>query len=75
MILFALAAAFGLAGCGSFGAFVGDNLPVWAGGLPADVPPRPSDPRYPEYEKTMKERSGGASAQAPVDTPSSAKSN
>jgi hypothetical protein len=32
----ALAALFGLAGCG--GASLGTNVPTWAGGLPADAP-------------------------------------
>ncbi|MGB6283844.1 MAG: hypothetical protein WBG18_05410 [Xanthobacteraceae bacterium] len=32
-----------LASCGSF---VADHWPHWAGGLPADVPPRPGTPGY-----------------------------
>jgi len=40
-----------LCGCGAVSGFVADTLPTWAGGLPADAPPRPSDPRYPEYER------------------------
>jgi hypothetical protein len=50
-------AAFALAGCSSIneriGAGVGDALPQWAGGLPADAPPRRGTPEYEEY---MKER-------------------
>lgn len=30
-----------------------DTMPAWMGGLPADVPPRPSDPRYAEYERAQ----------------------
>lgn len=43
-----------LSGCGAVGGFVGDALPAWAGGLPADAPPRPSDPRYAEYERSQR---------------------
>ena len=36
----------GLAGCGGF---VADHWPHWAGGMPADVPPRPGAPGYSEF--------------------------
>ena len=46
-----------LAGCGTINeklsAGMGDYIPQWAGGLPADAPPRPGTARYDEY---MKER-------------------
>ncbi|WP_025037496.1 hypothetical protein [Bradyrhizobium sp. DOA9] len=46
-----------LAGCGTvnekLSAGVGDYVPQWAGGLPADAPPRPGTPQYDAY---MKER-------------------
>jgi len=32
---------------------LGDYIPQWAGGLPADVPPRPGTAKYEEF---MKER-------------------
>ncbi|WGD55395.1 hypothetical protein QA641_16855 [Bradyrhizobium sp. CB1650] len=55
LILFALAA--GLSGCGTvnekLSAGMGDYIPQWAGGLPADAPPRPGTPQYDAY---MKER-------------------
>jgi hypothetical protein len=35
-----------LASCGSF---VADHWPHWAGGMPADVPPRPGTPGYEEF--------------------------
>jgi hypothetical protein len=48
-----IAAAPLLSGCGainsSLSATVADSIPHWAGGLPLDVPPRPSDPKYAEY--------------------------
>ena len=49
--------ASGLAGCGTVNekllAGMGDAIPQWAGGLPADAPPRPGTPQYDAY---MKER-------------------
>ena len=49
--------AHALAGCGTINeklsAGMGDYIPQWAGGLPADAPPRPGTARYDEY---MKER-------------------
>jgi hypothetical protein len=56
----ALAAALlacGLSGCGTINAKlaagVTDAIPQWAGGLPADAPPRPGTAKYDEF---MKER-------------------
>lgn len=47
----------GLAGCGTINerlaAGVSDAIPAWAGGMPADAPPRPGTAKYDEY---MKER-------------------
>ncbi|WP_407188765.1 hypothetical protein [Bradyrhizobium centrosematis] len=52
-----LALAAGLSGCGTvnekLSAGMGDYVPQWAGGLPADAPPRPGTPQYDAY---MKER-------------------
>jgi hypothetical protein len=56
-ILVVALAGPGLGGCSSINeklaAGVSDTLPQWAGGLPADVPPRRGSP---EYEAYMKER-------------------
>ncbi|KJC56244.1 hypothetical protein UP10_35075 [Bradyrhizobium sp. LTSPM299] len=50
-------AASALSGCGTINEKLangaGDILPVWAGGLPRDVPPRQGTP---EYDAFMKER-------------------
>ena len=50
-------AGLALGGCASvnekLAAGVSDTLPQWAGGMPADVPPRRGTPQYDEY---MKER-------------------
>ena len=52
-----LALAAGLSGCGTvnekLSAGMGDYVPQWAGGLPADAPPRPGTAQYDAY---MKER-------------------
>jgi hypothetical protein len=49
--------ACALSGCASINekvsAGMGDYIPMWAGGLPPDAPPRPGTPQYDEY---MKER-------------------
>lgn len=46
-----------LAGCGNINshlaAGMADGIPHWAGGLPADAPPRPGTAKY---DETMKER-------------------
>jgi hypothetical protein len=57
-ILFASALLAGaLSGCGTvnekMSAAMGDYVPQWAGGLPADAPPRPGTPKYDEF---MRER-------------------
>jgi hypothetical protein len=49
--------AFSLTGCASINeklsSGMGEYIPQWAGGLPADAPPRPGTAAYDEY---MKER-------------------
>ena len=57
-VLTALAlAACALGGCGTVNqkvsAGMADYIPAWAGGLPADAPPRPGTP---EYAKFIQER-------------------
>jgi hypothetical protein len=47
--------AIGLGGCGTINEKitdgVGDYIPQWLGGLPADAPPRPGSPKYDEFMK------------------------
>jgi hypothetical protein len=47
----------GLSGCGTINeklaAGLSDGLPAWAGGMPADAPPRPGTAKYDEF---MRER-------------------
>jgi hypothetical protein len=49
--------AFGLSGCGTINekltSGLADVVPHWAGGLPADAPPRPGTAKYDEF---MRER-------------------
>ena len=56
ILALALASA-ALSGCGTVNekltAGVSDAIPAWAGGLPADAPPRPGTAKYEEF---MKER-------------------
>lgn len=57
LLIVVAAQTCGLAGCGTINerlaAGVSDAIPAWAGGLPADAPPRPGTARYDEY---MRER-------------------
>ena len=50
-------AGCGVSGCGTINeklaAGVSDAIPAWAGGLPADAPPRPGTAKYDEF---MRER-------------------
>jgi hypothetical protein len=56
-ILTVALAGAGLMGCGSINekvsGGVSDAIPAWAGGLPADAPPRPGTAKYDEF---MRER-------------------
>lgn len=56
-LLLLVGVAAGLSGCGTvnekLSAGMGDYVPQWVGGLPADAPPRPGTP---QYDAWMKER-------------------
>ena len=56
-LLAAVTLACSLAGCASINeklaSGMGEYIPQWAGGLPADAPPRPGTAKYDEF---MKER-------------------
>ena len=49
--------ACGLSACGTINGYLaaglGDVIPQWAGGIPADAPPRPGTAKYDEF---MRER-------------------
>jgi uncharacterized protein YceK len=55
ILLCALLTLCNLGGCGSINshmaAGMGDAIPHWAGGLPADAPPRPGTAKYDEMMK------------------------
>ena len=73
---FALALlAGGLSGCGSISSFMAggmaDLIPAWAGGLPADAPPRPGTPEYDAYLKKHEQpQSDAARGPDPATSPS-----
>jgi hypothetical protein len=70
-VIFLALMAPGLGGCGSISSFVaggmGDLIPAWAGGLPADAPPRPGTPGYEEYVRNREEKQLVPSAKAGPD--------
>jgi len=53
IVLAAALFACGLSGCGTvnekLAAGLSDFIPQWAGGLPADAPPRPGTAKYDEF--------------------------
>jgi hypothetical protein len=63
-----------LSGCGTINeklaAGAGDFIPQWAGGLPADAPPRRGTPQYDEYMKEQERKrlqpAADANAAAPA---------
>jgi hypothetical protein len=71
--------ACGLGGCGTINAKLadglGDYIPQWAGGLPADAPPRPGTAKYDELmrerERKRLEPAAAAADSAAKSTPSS----
>ncbi len=48
------------AGCGTINekltVGMADYMPQWAGGLPADAPPRPGSPKYDAWQREMERR-------------------
>jgi hypothetical protein len=57
IVLAVTLAAGGVGGCGTINeklaAGMSDAIPAWAGGMPADAPPRPGTAKYDEF---MRER-------------------
>jgi hypothetical protein len=75
-----LLTAGSLAGCGTISGWMAvgfeDYIPVWAGGLPANAPPRPGTVKYDEWmkererqrlEAAAKKDDGGPSAASPLE--------
>jgi hypothetical protein len=70
--LFGLAAMLGA--CSPFAGYMADHVPHWAGGLPADAPPRPGAPGYDEFiahGETAPNAQGPESGAAPGAAPTS----
>jgi hypothetical protein len=73
IVLIVLLSLF-LSGCGALNSFIGtslgDYIPDWAGGLPKDAPPRPTDPRYQQYmeEQRAKVELSKPNEQSPANT-------
>jgi hypothetical protein len=63
-----------LGGCGSISSFMAggmaDLIPAWAGGLPADAPPRPGSPEYEAYAKRHEQQPGAMTGSDPASSPS-----
>jgi hypothetical protein len=70
----------GLAGCGTINeklaGGLGDYVPHWLGGLPADAPPRPGTAKYEEFMKEReRKRLEPAAPNQAADQPSSSGPN
>jgi uncharacterized protein YceK len=78
MLLAVALPACGLSGCGTINEKLangaGDYIPQWAGGLPADAPPRRGTPQYDEYmkERERKRLEPAANANAAAAPPAAA---
>jgi hypothetical protein len=77
-LLAAALLAHALAGCGTINeklsAGMGDYIPQWAGGLPADAPPRPGTAKYDEYMKERERKRLMPAAERGEETPPAASS-
>ena len=66
-----MAAALLLSGCGavnsSLSETMADSIPHWAGGLPPDVPPRPTDPKFADYLEKQQTKAVVDAPKADVD--------
>jgi hypothetical protein len=66
LVLMAMGLSLLLTGCGEINSSMAesmiDRIPHWAGGLPADAPPRATDPKYHDYVEKLE---GKAVIEAP----------
>ena len=71
VVAWLLLTSISLAGCGSISSVVAggmaDLIPAWAGGLPADAPPRPGTPEYESWMKKREEMQVAPTAKAGPD--------
>jgi hypothetical protein len=56
-----------LASCS--GSNPGDYIPVWAGGIPKNVPPRPGSPEYDAYRKNLEAEAARDKSNDPPNPP------
>jgi hypothetical protein len=60
-----------VAGCGSINTWIAHNtaqhMPVWAGGLPEDAPPRPGTAEYAEYRARLEGTATNPAARHPPE--------
>jgi hypothetical protein len=49
-----------------------DRIPYWAGGLPADAPPRATDPKYHDYVEKLEGKAAADAPKAAVVAPKAA---
>lgn len=72
VIVASVLAGLGLSGCGTINANLAagmsDAIPAWAGGLPADAPPRPGTAKYDEYMKERERKRLTPAADRPAET-------
>ena len=65
-----------LGGCGTLNGWLAagfeDYIPAWAGGLPADAPPRPGTLKYDEFQRQREQQrlEPAAKTSGPVTAPS-----
>jgi len=71
VLLSLVVAACSLGGCAAINTkladSVGDYVPQWAGGLPADAPPRPGTAKYEEFMREREKKRLEPAAPAPTD--------
>jgi hypothetical protein len=74
-IVLVLALALALSGCAAVqdvksktSAAIADIWPTFLGGLPADAPPRPSDPRYAKFVQQEKQQLAKPKAKRPDES-------
>jgi len=64
-------AGLGLSGCAginaNLAAGMSDAIPAWAGGMPADAPPRPGTAKYEEYMRERERRRLMPAAERPAE--------
>jgi hypothetical protein len=58
-----------LGSCSSFSGYMADHWPHWAGGMPADAPPRPGAPGYDEFIAHGQQGANAARPGAPGTSP------